>query len=114
MNHQTTSAVIAQAQASVGENFDVKGRVAIDQVFQLLRVLGILVSGITALLAYLPNRDLAGAIQFVRQSPDLVPAAVALAGMAALVYSNLKTRWNKQRLIVAAHQAPKLRVVSAK
>lgn len=110
-NRQPTNAVIQKAQAAVGENFDVKARVAIDQIYSFLRVLGILVSGITALLAYLPTRDLAGAIQFIRQSPDLIPAVVTLAGVVTLIYGNLRTRWRKQQLIVAGVQSPRITVV---
>ncbi len=112
MTDQKTNAVIDKALASVGANFDVKARVAIDQLYSFLRVLGILISGITALLAYLPTRDLAGAIAFIRQSPDLIPAAVTLAGLATILYGNLRTRWQKQKLIVAGVQAPGVTVVS--
>ncbi len=106
-----TNPVIQKAQASVGTGFDVKARVYTDQIFSLLRVIGILVSGITALLAYLPTRDLAGALEFVRSSPDLIPAAVTVAGLATIAYGNLRTRWRKQQLIVAGNASPNVRVV---
>jgi hypothetical protein len=89
---------------TVEEQIIVKDTTLPDQIFSLIRVLGVLFGLGTAMLGFLKTRDLAGLISFVKAN-DVVAIVSGAIGLAALIYGNLKMRWNKKKLITASASA---------
>lgn len=85
--------------------FDVKDQTLPDTLFALMRITGVLISGIVALLGFVKTKDLAGMIAYVKSTDLLATGATALT-LALAAYGTLKTYLNKRKLITAAAAAP--------
>lgn len=96
---------VNEARAEVKPPIPVTPSTLPDQLFAFLRVMGALITLGIAVLGFLKNRDIAGLVNFVKSS-DLIQVATTAIGLGLVIYGNLKTRWRKQQLIVAAAAAP--------
>lgn len=90
--------------APVGQ-FDVTDKTLPDVVFALMRVLGVLLTGIVALLGFVKTKDIAGLVQFIKSSDFLATASSAVT-LALVAYGMVKTYFNKRKLITASAAAP--------
>lgn len=96
---------VVEAAAAVDPPIAVKPTVLLDQAISFVRIMGVAIGLIVALLGFVQTRDIAGAMEFVRSS-DLLPTLGTLTSAGLLLWSTLRTRKQKQKLITAADAAP--------
>lgn len=76
----------------------------IEILFIALRQLGLVASGLIAIVGFLSTRDLVGLVGFVRSAEFYPFLAAAVSGGLAL-YGWVRALWNKRKLVVLAAHA---------
>lgn len=75
------------------------------QALSAARVVVMIIASLAAIMGFVRTRDLAGLIVYL-QSDAFLPVLATLIGIATFVWSQIKTRRERARLVVAADAAP--------
>lgn len=75
------------------------------QAMSAARVAVMIMAAGAAIMGFLDRGDLAGLILYL-QSDGFVPALAAVIGCATFVWSQIKTRRDRAKLVIAAQAAP--------